>query len=333
MAPVISELRSLGAEPQIIFTGQHTDLLKGTPAETELVDAIDLKLTSSGSIFGWIQQTIRVLYSRDLGDIVVVQGDTMSAFAGASAAARIPKIRLAHIEAGIRSHGPEPWPEEDIRVGISGMADYHFCATETASANLNKELNWPLQGRQWVTGNPVVSALTDTGVQPCAATDPPTILITLHRRELRARADFGAIFDEICFATRQYPKFKFVWPVHPAMAGLVLRRHDAPNLSLIPPLGYIEFLTRLATVEGILTDSGGAVEEAATLGVPTVIFRDWNDRPEAIEAGIARQIRPSEAGAREAIQVLTSRLIPRKPSDAFGDSDAARKIAEILVEL
>jgi len=323
---VVEELRALDIEPELICTGQHTSLLEGTPAETVLAASKSLGMPSTGSIFSWTQHAELVLCGEHLqaGDHVVVQGDTMSAFAGASAAAATQCV-LHHIEAGVRSHASEPWPEEDIRKAISGLADFHYCATETAADNLIEEMV-PPEGIA-VTGNPVVTSLLNLGITPCAATKPLTILITLHRRELRESPDFPQILDSLFWSIGQFPEVQFLWPVHPSMPSVALRAGKPDNLELTTPLSYVDFVVRLSTALGLFTDSGGAVEEATTLGVPTIIFRRHNDRPEAVEAGIAAQW-PISIELLTAINKLVKQKLKRTPHAIYGDRKSAFRIAE-----
>lgn len=328
IAPVVEELRALDVDPVLLCSGQHTSLLAGTPAETVLAGSKSLGMPSTGSIFSWTHHAEMMLKGEFLspGDHVVVQGDTMSAFAGASAAAVCGCI-LHHIEAGVRSHASEPWPEEDIRKAISMLADYHYCATAAAAINLQKE-TIPT-GRVIISGNPVVTSLLNLGVVPCEPTEPPTILITLHRRELRESADFPEILDSLFWSIGQFPEMNFLWPVHPAMSAVALRSGKPDNLELAAPLSYVNFVVRLSTALGLFTDSGGAVEEAATLGVPTIIFRRHNDRPEAVTAGIAMEWAPEKDwSCISPIRCLVKGLQKRVPHSIYGDHKSAFRIAE-----
>ncbi len=325
IAPVVDELRTLLAEPVLLCTGQHTSLLEGTPAETVLQGSTSLGMPSEGSIFGWVHHVTEVLRGEHLtaGDHVVVQGDTMSAFVGAAAASG--GCVLHHIEAGVRSHASEPWPEEDIRRAISQMADFHYCATAENAANLQKE-GIPTE-RVSITGNPVVTSLLDLGITSCAVSNPPTILVTLHRRELRESAEFPAIVDSLFRAMKNRPAVRFLWPLHPALDCIIMHAEKPDNLDLVAPLSYVDFVVRLSTALGLLTDSGGAVEEAATLGIPTVVFRRYSDRPEAEEAGIAVRITPTRTSPSIALYTLAEKSLKRKPHAIYGDRRSALRIA------
>ncbi len=332
IAPVVEELRAQLVEPILICTGQHTSLLEGTPAETVLQGSISLGMPSEGNVFGWIHHATEVLRGEHLtaGDHVVVQGDTMSAFAGAAAAASSTAAAsfgciLHHIEAGVRSFANEPWPEEDIRKAISQMADYHYCATTKNAINLQKE-GIPTE-RVSITGNPVVTSLLDLGVVPCDVSNPPTILVTLHRRELREAAEFPEIVDSLFRAMKSRPAIRFLWPLHPAMNGVIMHSKQPNNLSLVAPLSYVDFVVRLSTALGLLTDSGGAVEEATTLGVPTVVFRRYSDRPEAEKAKIAVRVTPTPTSPATALYTLTNKLLKREPHAIYGDRKSALRIA------
>ncbi len=331
IAPVVEELRTQFVEPVLICTGQHTSLLEGTPAETVLQGSVSLGMPSEGSIFGWVHHVREVLEWEHIGpgDHVVVQGDTMSAFAGAAAtvggADGSHNCVLHHIEAGVRSFASEPWPEEDIRKAISQLADYHYCATTQNAINLQKE-GIPTE-RVSITGNPVVTSLLDLGVTSCGVSNPPTILVTLHRRELREAAEFPAIVDSLFLAMRERPSVRFLWPVHPALGGIIMRAEKPDNLDVVAPLSYVDFVVRLSTALGLLTDSGGAVEEAATLGVPTVVFRRYSDRPEAEEAKIAVRITPTRTSSSSALYTLAERLLKREPHAIYGDRKSALRIA------
>ena len=127
------------------------------------------------------------------------------------------------------------------------------------------------------------------------------------------------------------PGTKFVWPVHPAMKPLVTTLTIPANVFLTDPLSYDNFLTLLASARGLMTDSGGAVEEAATLGIPTAILRDANDRPEAERAGIARAVPLTHS--QQAVPLVLSDVLSRTPSEAFGDRKSADRIAEHLAGL
>lgn len=334
IGPVVAEL--IDAEfPYLVYcTGQHTSLLDANPAKEDLSFAHSLELPSDGSVTRWIvsaQSALEQAFLETRPQLVVVQGDTMSAYAGAAAAKSLG-LRLAHIEAGVRSHDPnEPWPEETFRRQIDAMSDLHLAATDAARDNLIRELGSDASVR--VTGNTVVSAM-DRYWGSKAQTPPcEQYIITLHRREFRknkehCRKVIKRLCDEISASG-----VDFAWPVHPAMDEFVPKT-PPPNLFIFNPYDYAVMLDALAYSTGILTDSGGLVEEACTLGIPTVIFRRCNDRPEAITAGTAVQVAPTTEGAHLALQMLTKEeLRPRRaPQSVYGTAQSAVAVANALME-
>lgn len=330
LAPVVRALRTRGVEVRVVLTGQHTTLLDGTLAADLADGAVALNLPSDGNVTRWETKAIAKLAGRFAAlapTAVVVQGDVMSAAAAAEAAVGAD-LPLVHVEAGVRSgNASEPWPEEQIRRHISTLAEVHYCATHTALRNLERE---QVRGVKVVTGNPVVTALHDAG-----ATLLPSeghVVVTLHRRELRLRADAFDVLTRLLMACgRDAPGTRFVWPVHPAMRPLVATLTVPPNVFLIDPLGYDNFLPLLASARGVITDSGGVTEEAATLGIPTAILRDANDRPEAEQAGVARAVPLSHS--QQAVPLVVSDTLTRSPTAAFGGREAADRIATHLAGL
>ena len=327
LAPVVDELRLRDARIDVLVTGQHTTLLDGMPS---LGAVRELGLASRGHVAEYVTRARRALYDdfrRHHPAVVIVQGDTMSAFAAALAAADAG-VPVAHVEAGVRSGNElEPWPEENIRREIDAIATWRYAPTAHALANLRRE---GLHGM--VTGNTVVDALqryTDAYPRPETS---PTILVTLHRREFYTRSDAGGVLDAIVEGARLHPGVTLAWPVHPALRALAKKAlQDAPpNLRPMDPLAYIAMADMLAGARGVLTDSGGVTEEAATLGVPTVVLRRVTDRPEALRAGIAVLLAPEPDLALLAVRVLAAQSIPRIPSVIYGDGHAARRIATHL---
>lgn len=339
LGPVAAELRAANVPFAVICSGQHTTLLEGTPAETDLSgkNVFSLGLASDGNVQKWvmraelkIREFLETWDSLEQLSPIVVQGDTMSALAAARAAKVLGRT-LVHVEAGIRSGDLEnPWPEEGFRREITSLADWHYAPTAHCFANLVSEGVAPARIR--VTGNPVVSALARyTAAKPSPAEGH--ILVTLHRRELlqsdKFREVVQALIDE---AAAPACKLTFLWPVHPATKPLLTGFKGPPNLLLGDPLSYVNFAGWLASAVGVLTDSGGLQEEAATLGVPCAVLRKATDRPESLETGLASLWTPDRAGVHSAISWL---LGPRKrePSTIFGTPESASAIAKLLAAL
>jgi UDP-N-acetylglucosamine 2-epimerase (non-hydrolysing) len=270
-------------------------------------------------------------------DCVVVQGDTTTTLAGALSAfyAGIP---VAHVEAGLRSGDPaHPFPEEVNRRMVSQVATWHFAPTEKSAAALRAEALPPAAIH--VTGNTVVDALLAvraSGVPPWPVTPGRRlILVTGHRRE-----SFGEGFQRICKALDRLARrddVEIVYPVHlnphvhePVHAILGGRR----NIQLIEPLGYLPFVGLMEASSIILTDSGGIQEEAPTLGKPVLVMRDVTERPEAMEAGVARLVGSDVEGiVAAAAELLDEPGVYARMSQAgnpFGDGRAAVRVCDLL---
>lgn len=326
VAPVVEALRARDIATDMLTTGQHTSLLD--PAlMARLGPVSSLGVASTGNVLKFLTKAraaLRLVLQAATPRCVLVQGDTMSTFVGALVACDLG-ISVAHVEAGVRSGSlSEPWPEELIRVTVDGLATWHYAPTEHSLRNLQRECHDGI-----VTGNTSVDALRAyVGVYPRAEAGA-TILVTLHRRELRTSAHALATLQALC-DTVSASHINAIWPVHPAMTALAARLNAPANFSPRPPMSHRTILHALSEARGLLTDSGGLVEEAATLGVPTAILRGANDRPEAVEAGIARVFAPTPDGARNAIETLAAREIPRRATNAYGDGKAAQRIAAHL---
>lgn len=332
IGPVVAETR----ESVVYCTGQHTSLLDNSPAANDLVGAIDLEMPSDGKVTTYMMKAITRLeevFRRDAPQLVVVQGDTMSAYAGMAAADRVG-IAVAHIEAGVRSgNRKDPYPEEGFRISIDEAAALHFAPTEHCALNLIREGIRPNTIK--VTGNTVVSAMQRYAPDITPLAQPvPQIVVTLHRRELREDGvQCRKILKRLVEAFGEAEDFDFLWPVHPAMESFVPKIVPG-NVRLHVPWNYDRMLQTLSSATALLTDSGGLVEEACTLGIPTLIFRRCNDRPEAIMHGTAAQVAPTPEGAHLAVQILTKEeLRPRRaPSFIYGTDRSAVAVANALME-
>lgn len=339
MGPVAAELRALRVQPTIVSTGQHTDLLVGTPAFTDLAGSCSLGLESNGHVQHWVAKAVPeimdALETMRPISALVVQGDTMSAYAGALAAERM-HVPLAHVEAGLRSHSDlEPWPEEVIRKAISEKAFWHYAPTETAKANLLNEHIPEFAVR--VTGNTVVSAMHRyADPRPWPIPDQQ-VMVTMHRREF---LDHGAdwvhlTIDAFLSTADEYPNVRFLWPMHPNIQKTVNIQRLLPpnNVTIVGPLTYQGTIMELGRSTGICTDSGGLQEESCTMGIPCAVLRNVSDRPESIANGMARLFPPSAVGMVDGIRWILEEEHDRTPQHTFGDAHAARKIAEHLATL
>ncbi|MBR0849222.1 UDP-N-acetylglucosamine 2-epimerase (non-hydrolyzing) [Bradyrhizobium diazoefficiens] len=350
LGPVWQALRKRhGVTVDAFWTGQHLELADG------LLDLFDIKATfKSGrtvmqqpglaSKFGEMTGQIeRALQSRRY-DWIVVQGDTATATAAAMAGF-LCRVPVAHVEAGLRTNDLQsPWPEEFNRRVISVASTLHFAPTACAADNLRKE-NIPADSIREV-GNTVVDALLYTRkrlgpdyrpIEPALAAlpaDKKLVLATTHRREnigepmrnvLRALRTIGNDGDKVV-----------ALPVHlnPAVRKQVLDvLGDAPNVHLLPPLQYPDFVHLLSKAWCIVSDSGGVQEEAPTFGLQILITRDTTERPEVVEAGFGRLVASDYDAIVAGVRELTSASAPRllAKSNPFGAGDAGERIADELI--
>jgi UDP-N-acetylglucosamine 2-epimerase (non-hydrolysing) len=349
LAPLIGELRRDATfEVRVCVTGQHREMLAQVLELFAIVPDADLEVMTPGQelsgIAAAILDRLPAVFRKINPQLVVVQGDTTSAFA-AGLAAFYANIDVAHVEAGLRSGDPTaPWPEEVNRRLLSVVARFHFAPTENARANLLREGIDP--ARVHVTGNTVIDALhatvahidNDAELRTRLDAEFPyrrMILVTGHRRE-----SFGEGLESICHALAAIARendVDIVYPVHlnPQVQEPVQRiLGGSERVHLIDPIDYVSFVYLMTRSHCILTDSGGVQEEAPTLGKPVLVMRDTTERPEAVRGGNARIV----GTERDAIVAEANRLLREpehharmsRPSDAFGDGRAAARIREIL---
>lgn len=335
IAPVVLALRAGGAAVRLCATGQHSTM--AAEALSWFGIAPDLCLgpqpADLDGLCGSLLTGIGAALAAERPQRVIVQGDTISALAGALAAHH-HRLPVAHVEAGLRTGNlAAPWPEEGNRRLIATLADLHFAPTETAAAALKAE-NVPA-GAIHVTGNTGIDALNWMRAQqeePAFVPDGrKLILVTCHRRE-----SFGAGLARVAEALNvlaQRPDVIIALPLHPnpavraALGGLA-------GLRLLAPLAYPAFVRWLAAAHIVLTDSGGVQEEAPALGVPVLVLRDTTERPEGIAAGTARLV----GTCTRRIIAETSRLLDDPAAHAamsrahspYGDGHAAQRIATVL---
>jgi UDP-N-acetylglucosamine 2-epimerase (non-hydrolysing) len=276
--------------------------------------------------------------------MVLVQGDTTTAFASALAAYYC-KIPVGHVEAGLRTHDIyNPFPEEANRRLVSVVTEIHFAPTALSRDALRDE-RVPAE-KIVVTGNTVVDALRGLSQLPRAWENTPLagvpadegrlILVTSHRRE-----SWGSDQESMCLALKdlvtRHPDIRIIYPVHmnPNVRSTInALLGDTERIHLTEPLDYITFVSLLRCCFMVLTDSGGIQEEAPTFRKPVLVLRKVTERPEASQFGMAKIIGMSrEAILWEAEQLLTSPEAYREMStgeNPYGDGRAAERIVEAI---
>jgi UDP-N-acetylglucosamine 2-epimerase (non-hydrolysing) len=298
MAPLIKRLRDQDwCETIVVATAQHRELLDQVFALFGIKADADLDIMRPGQSLA--QVTSRLFDKLDTvmdtyqPDMVLAQGDTTTVMV-AALIAFYRQIPFGHVEAGLRTNDLlNPFPEELNRVIAGRVARLHFAPTATAAAALKAEAT--PEDSIFVTGNTVVDALLDVAAAPPALpVEIPegsrVILLTTHRRENfgKAHAD---VFEAIRQIVAKHADVHVIFPVHPnpnvrAMAKDMLGCE--PRIHLTEPLGYGELVAALKSATLVLTDSGGIQEEAPVLAKPVLVLRSETERPEAVQAGVAR---------------------------------------------
>jgi UDP-N-acetylglucosamine 2-epimerase (non-hydrolysing) len=313
MAPLVKAFENESSiESKVCVTAQHREMLDQVLEIFDIKPYYDLNLMKSGQDLYYITSNV-LLGMKDVfedfkPEVVLVHGDTTTTSL-TSLAAFYQKIKVGHVEAGLRTGDIySPWPEEANRQITGILANYHFAPTTTSKNNLLKENKNPKN--IIVTGNTVIDALflaldkiennqelknkiiDSISAQYQLEDDKKIILVTGHRRE-----NFGDGFINICEALKTIainnPNIDIVYPVHlnPNVQKPVKDiLSNIPNIYLIKPLQYESFIYMMDNSYFIITDSGGVQEEAPSLGKPVLVMRDTTERPEAVEAGTVKLV-------------------------------------------
>jgi UDP-N-acetylglucosamine 2-epimerase (non-hydrolysing) len=350
LAPIIHELGRQEIQFKIVNTGQHKEMLLPLLDWFEIVPHYNLSIMKPNQgLNGIIHSSIALLdevYEKENPSIVITQGDTTTAFV-ASLAAFNRRIKVAHVEAGLRTDDLyNPFPEEANRRLISQIAQFHFTPTNTNTQNLlrcgiDKEAIFE-------TGNTVIDALLYTknklkneshlsqSLNSEIESYERLITITGHRRENIGKG-FDEIFNAIKELAKSYKNILFVYPVH--LNPLVKMEAERilggiGNVLLIMPLDYPAFVELMSKSYFIISDSGGVQEEAPSLNVPVLVTRTNTERTEAVEAGAVVLVgTKKEDIIKNAVQLINDTQLYSKMVAAvnpFGDGDASNKIISIL---
>ena len=364
MAPVVGALKDADDfEVTVTVTGQHRQMLDSVLEVFGIRPDYDLNIMRPGQdlydVTSRVLSGMRDVFKEIQPDIVIVHGDTSTSTA-AALAAFYARIKVGHVEAGLRTGDIySPWPEEMNRRLTGRLANVHFSPTETSKANLLRE-NVD-EAAIFVTGNTVIDALIQVksqleNSQELKASVAATIknqgydldrlkagrrlvLVTGHRRE-----NFGEGFRHICQAlaelsAKYVDSVDFVYPMHlnPNVRGPIAETfgdNRLDNMFFIEPVDYLPFVYLMMSSHVILTDSGGIQEEAPSLGKPVMVMRDTTERPEALEAGTVELVGTDRRKIVDGVSRLIddddlysercSRLNP------YGDGKASERIVEAL---
>lgn len=347
LAPVIKALQaSLAFRPLVCDTGQHKDLCSETLAYFGITPDIrlsDVMQTgqSLASLHGRLLLELDQTLGAELPAGVIVQGDTMSAYAGGQAAF-YHRIPVFHVEAGLRSHNlGEPFPEEALRQLIARITTLHFAPTEKAKNNLLRENI--AANTIHVTGNTGIDALFSLAAETIKTAQKELqklvdfakslVLITVHRRENHG-ARLAQILKAIKFLANKYPQTQFLLPLHPNPAVRDKVQGELTgiaNIVLTAPLPYPQLVCAMQNASLLLTDSGGIQEEAPSFGTPILVLREDTERPEGIEAGVARLVGADiDKIISQSSQILDNCGIKSAIPNPYGDGKASQRIVSHL---
>ena len=349
MAPIIKELERQNAEFKVLVTAQHRQMLDGVLEIFDIKPDFDLNIFKKGQTLTDITvETLRGLeevFKEYLPDVLLVQGDTTTVFAGALAAF-YQKIKIGHVEAGLRSGNLySPYPEEANRKLTGVMTSYHFAPTEGNRENLLRE---GFDDKDiYVVGNTVIDALhyavrdnykfEDDILNTLDYENKKIVLLTSHRRE-NIGEPMENIFSAVRDVVRENEDVEVVFPIHlnPKVREIAKRIFDGEGrIHLIEPLEYLPFSNLMKRVSIIMTDSGGVQEEAPSLGKPVIVVREETERMEGVLANTAIL-----AGTKyENIYRSFTKLLHDKEFydqmahavNPYGDGTAAEKIVKILL--
>jgi UDP-N-acetylglucosamine 2-epimerase (non-hydrolysing) len=348
MAPVFFELRrSAHLTPVVVLTGQHRSILDQVSHDFQIRPDYNLEIMENGQTLNDITirclQGISQVLRAERPDVVLVQGDTTSAFS-AALAAFYEKIPVAHLEAGLRTDNIySPYPEEVNRRLITRLASLHLAPTPVSRENLLRE---KVEGRSVVvTGNTVIDALlwtvgharrfSNRSLQAIEQNGRPILLVTAHRRESWGEP-MQLVGKALAEISSRMPELEIVLPVHPnpVVRDSLVSTLSGPNVTILEPLPYPEFARLMAISSIILTDSGGVQEEAPSLGKPVLVMRETTERPEGIAAGTSRLVGTSPADIIDAVETLLREpdayQAMAKSINPYGDGHAARRAVEAL---
>lgn len=331
-------------KPRIILTGQHKEMVNEIFEIWEIRPSKNLEIMLPNQTLNYVVSNVIQKLNDELvkfkPDLLVVQGDTSSAFAGALAAFHLG-IPIAHVEAGLRTDDiNEPFPEEANRRLISQLSTLHFAPTKKSAENLKKE---GILERVFITGNTVIDVLLEESkksfipqfLKNIDLKKQKLVLATFHRRE-----NWGENIINICCSISEIlDKTKDTFFIIPMHKNKIIRDtilnllSKNPKVILTEPLKYNELISIMKISHFIITDSGGIQEEAPSLGKPVLVLRNKTEREEAIKAGCAKLVGTEKTNiVKECMKLLNDELSYKKMSNIsnpFGDGKASNHILNI----
>lgn len=336
-------------------TGQHTQMVEDVCHLLGIHPDYEFKIMKPNQDLFYITESIlaktKELINAVKPSMIVVQGDTTTAFAAALAAFYL-RVPIAHVEAGLRTGNIyAPFPEELNRKWISTIASYHFAPTIQAVKNLENEgIN---TSKIFCTGNTVVDTLYAVNekikinefspssnlsnlIDDIRTRKQKIFLLTAHRRESLENG-FHNIFSAIKSTLEKHPEIHFIYPMHPN--PLIKKIADevglqtSSNIDILPPLSYQDMVYLLDSADVVVTDSGGIQEEAISLNKSTLILRNETDRPEGVSEGLAILAGTDRYMIEESIDKILENMLSGNVSSKvspYGDGKASLRIAKII---
>ena len=349
--PIISEIKKYPhfIDYKIIVSGQHREMLDQMLGIFQINPDYELDIMEQGqslsNITNYSLLGIEKILKKERPSMVLVQGDTTTTFTGALAAF-YQKIRIGHIEAGLRTHNKYyPFPEEVNRHLTSVLTDFHFAPTRQSYENLLSE---GVKSEDiFISGNTVIDALflmvkenyifRETSLKDKKIFKKKIILVTMHRRE-----NWGEPLKKTCRAINKiidkHSDVSVIFPLHknPEIRSNVKKiLQNRKNILLLDTLDYDDMINLMSKSYIILTDSGGIQEEAPSLGKPVLVLRDETERPEAVKAGVVKLIGTDEERIFSEIDlVLNSRekyMEMSKSINPYGDGKASERIVKKIL--
>lgn len=350
MAPIIKAIEKRPeVESVICITAQHRQMLDQVLKLFDIQPDYDLNIFTPGQSLTEITtraiKGLEEVIIKEKPDVLLVQGDTTTVFAGALAAF-YQKVKIGHVEAGLRSGNLySPYPEEANRKLTGILTNFHFAPTESNRQNLLKE-NYP-ESNIFITGNTVIDALQYTVKEDYQFENETlngldyenkrVILLTSHRRENLGQP-MENIFRAVDDIVNKYEDVEVVFPMHlnPRVREIAVKNMgNNPRIHLIEPLDYEPFTNLMARCHLVVTDSGGLQEEAPTLAKPVLVVREETERPEGVEAGTAKLVGTAYKNVFENMDILLKDNVEydrmAKAINPYGDGKASERIVDILL--
>ena len=345
MCPLVNELKTRKNLKTIVcVTGQHRQMLDQVLNVFNVIPEYDLSIMKDKqTLFDVtinILDRIKIVLEKEMPDIVLVHGDTSTAFVTALACYYL-RIPVGHVEAGLRTYDIySPYPEEFNRQAVSIISKFNFAPTELSKKNLITE--GKDKSTIYVTGNTAIDALKTTVREDYYHPEfdwignSKLIMITAHRRE-NLGEPMRNMFKAIKRVINEHPDVKAIYPIH--MNPIVRETakevfNNNERIKIIEPLEVIDFHNFLNKSYMILTDSGGIQEEAPSLGKPVLVMRDTTERPEGIKAGTLKLVGTTEKVIYDTFTVLLDNREEyekmSKASNPYGDGFACKRITDVL---